>query len=125
MPFPAPPNSFPTKDEMANYLEAYAKRFNLPVRTGIKVAGLSREGRKYVVTAGDRRFEAAHVVVAMSRYQVPRVPALARELGPNIVQFHSVDYRNSQQFREGGVLVVGAGNSGAEIAAEAARSHRT
>src|SRR5262245_50196483 len=79
MPFPAPPFSFPTKDEMADYLERYAARFDLPVRTGVKVDRLTREGRFYVLTAGGRRFEAEHVVVAMANYQVPRTPPLDRK----------------------------------------------
>jgi putative flavoprotein involved in K+ transport len=91
----------------------------------VKVDRLSREDRRYLVTAGDRQFEADHVVVAMASYQAPRVPAFGRELDPGIVQLHSLDYRGPHQLREGGVLIVGAGNSGAEIAAEVARTHRT
>jgi putative flavoprotein involved in K+ transport len=125
MPFPAPAQSFPTKDEMADYLEAYAARFDLPVRTGLKVDGLSRQGDRYIVTAGRRRFEAEHVIIAMARYQVPRIPQFAQELGPNITQFHSLDYRNPDQLSEGGVLLAGAGNSAAEIAVEVGRRHRT
>ena len=121
MPFPAPAHAFPTKDEMAEYLETYAARFHLPVRTGVKVDRLSRRGGRYLVTAGDRRLEAEHVVVAMSPYQNGRVPPFARELDPAVTQLHSSEYRNPSQLRAGGVLVVGAGNSGAEIAAEVAR----
>src|SRR6478672_1007460 len=69
LPFPAPAFSFPTKDEMADYLEAYAKHFDLPVRTGTKVNRLWREGERYIVDAGNRRVEADHVVVAMATYQ--------------------------------------------------------
>lgn len=125
MKFPAPPYSFPTKDEMANYLEAYALHFQLPVRHGVRVDRLTREGRRYVIDAGSRRFQADHVVVAMSSYQVPRVPEFARELRADIVQMHSSEYRNLDQLQPGGVLLVGAGNSGAEIAIEVARAHQT
>jgi putative flavoprotein involved in K+ transport len=125
LPFPAPAVSFPTKDEMADYLEAYAVRFDLPVRTGVKVDGLSREGNRYVLASGDRRVEADNVVVASGAYQRPRVPAFAPELDPGIVQLHSSEYRDPSQLQEGGVLVVGAANSGAEIALEVSRSHRT
>ncbi len=125
MPFPAPTDTFPTKDEMADYLEAYASRFELPVRTGIKVDCLTRNGGRFVVTAGSQRFEADNVVVAMANYQSPRVPPFAPELEPSIVQLHSSEYRNLSQLREGGVLIVGAGNSGSEIALEVARTHPT
>jgi len=125
MKFPGAPFSFPTKDEMADYLEAYAGRFQLPVRNGIQVDRLSRAGGRFQIDAGQHRFEADNVVVAMSSYQVPRVPALAKELHPDILQLHSSHYRNLQQLKPGGVLLVGAGNSGAEIAVEVAREHQT
>ncbi len=125
MPFPAPDWAFPTKDEMADYLEAYAARFEFPVRTGVRVERLSRQGDQFVLDAGDLRFEADHVVVAMANFQRPQVPSFARDLDPGIVQFHSSAYRNPSQLRDGGVLIVGAGNSGAEIAVEVARSHPT
>jgi putative flavoprotein involved in K+ transport len=124
-PFPAPAWSFPTKDEMADYLEAYAARFDLPVRSGVRVDRLSREEGRYVVAAGERRFEADHVVVASGAYQRPRVPAFAAQLDPGIAQLHSSQYRDPSQLREGGVLVVGAANSGAEIALEVSSGHRT
>jgi putative flavoprotein involved in K+ transport len=126
MPFPAPPDTFPTKDEMADYLEAYAARFALPVRSGVKVDRLSRQqDGRYLVEAGERRLEADHVVVAMATYQKPRRPEFARDLDPGVRQLHSADYRAPSQLRDGDVLLVGAGNSGAEIAMELSRSHRT
>ena len=125
VPFPAPPHYFPTKDEMADYLEAYASHFNLPVRTGVKVDILSREGNRFTISAGDQRFEADNVVVAMATFQKPHVPAFARDIDPGIRQIHSIDYRNPGQLRDGGVLIVGGGNSGAEIGIEVARGHQT
>ena len=125
MPFPGPAHSFSTKDEVADYLEAYANRFCLPVRTGVRVVGLSRNGAGFLVDAGDRRFEADNVVVAMGSDQRPRSPAFAASLDPDIVQLHSAAYRNVAQLREGRVLVVGVGNSGAEIALDVAGSHPT
>lgn len=124
MRFPASPHYFPTKDEMADYLEGYAKKFDLPVRLGMRVDRLARENGRFVVTAGNHRFEADNVVVAMSSYQQPKIPDFAGELDPEIVQMHSADYRNPSQLRAGDVLLVGAGNSGSEIAMELSRSHR-
>jgi putative flavoprotein involved in K+ transport len=124
-PFPAPRASYPTKEDVADYLEAYAARFDLPVRAGVAVDGLFREGNWYILVSGDRRFEAKNVVVASGAYQTPRVPAFASELDPGIVQLHSVEYRDPTQLREGGVLVVGAGNSGAEIAFEVSGTRPT
>jgi putative flavoprotein involved in K+ transport len=125
MPFPAPAFSYPTKDEVADYLEAYAARFDLPVRSGVRVDRLSRDGDRYLLAAGDRRFHADHVVVASGGYQRPRIPAFAAELDPGILQLDPYRYRNPSQLPGGGVLVVGAGNSGAEIAFEVAGSHST
>jgi len=124
MPFPAPPFSFPTKNEMADYLEAYARHFALPVRTGTRVERLVRVGSRYRVTAGGRTYEAPHVIVAMATYQQPRIPEFASLLDPSIGQLHSADYRRPSQLPPGGVLVVGAGNSGAEIAMDLIRDGR-
>ncbi len=124
MPFPASPYDFPTKDEMGDYLESYARRFALPVRLGVRVDGLRREGDRFIVTAGALRFEAENVVVAMANYQRPHTPSFASELDPDITQLHSFDYRNPGQLRDGPVLLVGAGNSGSEIAMELAPTRR-
>jgi putative flavoprotein involved in K+ transport len=77
------------------------------------------------VAAGDRRFDADNVVVAMATHQVPWVPPFASEVHPGVLQLHSAEYRNPYQLQHGGVLVVGAGNSGAEIALETAGGHDT
>jgi putative flavoprotein involved in K+ transport len=124
-PFPASPWSFPTKDEMGDYMEAYAKRFDLPVRTGVRVDGVSKEANRYIVACGDQRIEADNVVVASGACQDPRVPPFASELDPSIVQMHSSEYLGPSQLQEGGVLLVGAGNSGAEIGFELSRTHPT
>jgi putative flavoprotein involved in K+ transport len=125
MAFPAPPHTFPTKDEMADYLEAYARHFELPVRTSVRVDDITRQDGDLVVTAGAHRFIADNVVIAMANLQAPHMPAFAGQLDPDIVQLHSSEYRSPAQLREGGVLIVGAGNSGAEIAVETVRTHPT
>lgn len=126
MPFPAARNYFPTKNEMADYLEAYARRFRLPVRSGVRVERLFKRGSRFVVTAGKREFEADQVVVAMAKYQQPQLPAFAASLSSDITQVHSLDYRNLGQLRPGGVVLVGTANSGADIAMEIARGgHET
>jgi putative flavoprotein involved in K+ transport len=124
--FPARPFSFPTKDEMADYLETYARTFALPVRSGVRVERVSRAADGgFLVVAGDHRFHAENVVVAMGYYQRPRVPAFAGKLAPRIVQIHSLQYRNPSQLAPGDTLIVGVGNSGAEIAVESAVRHKT
>ena len=125
MRFPARGSHAPTKDEMADYLEAYAARFALPVRTSTRVDGLTRRGERFVVTAGSQTFEADNVVVAMANFQQPKVPPFAADLDPSIRQLHSFEYRNPAQLTDGAVLVVGVGNSGAEIAMELAKERPT
>jgi putative flavoprotein involved in K+ transport len=116
--------SFPTKDEMADYLESYAARFELQVRNGVEVDGLSKAGGRFVVSAGDDRIEADNAIVATGAHSIPSIPSFAPELDPRIVQVHSSAYRNPSQLQDGDVLLVGAGNSGAELAIELSRSHR-
>ena len=128
MRFPAPAQSFPTAGEMANYLEAYAERFDLPVRTGIGVDAVEKDGDGYVVRAGDRRFEADNVVAATGVFQHDRpvTPDFAPGLDPGIRQLHSADYRSPAQLQPGPTLVVGAAHSGGDIALEVALAgHRT
>jgi putative flavoprotein involved in K+ transport len=119
------PWTYPTKDELADYLETYAEHFDLPVITGTTVDLLRGSGDGFVVHAGAHRFSAENVVVASGTFQEPIVPEFARDLNPEIRQLHSSEYRNPRQLREGPVLVVGASHSGADIAYEVAAEHRT
>jgi putative flavoprotein involved in K+ transport len=125
MAFPGSPWAYPTKDETADYLEAYARAFELPVRSGVKVDRLAKTGDRFEVTCGQHTLFAKNVVVATGAFNNPKVPSFARELDQSIVQLHSKEYRNPSQIQKGAVLVVGAGNSGAEIAMELARHHQT
>jgi putative flavoprotein involved in K+ transport len=118
-------DGFPTKDQIADYLAEYARHFELPVRNGTRVDRLQKQGNGFVLTCGSNRYECRNVIVAMANYQEPRVPHFAGELHAGIVQLHSESYRNSSQLNPGSVLVVGAGNSGADIALDVARKRRT
>lgn len=123
MRFPARPTSFPTKDEMAAYLEQYAGRFQLPVRTATPVRRVARENGGYVVTTDRESLTCANVVVATGTFgRTPYVPEFARDLDPGIVQMHSSAYKNPDQLRPGTVLVVGASHSGSDIAHEVAEA---
>ena len=123
MRFPAHRHSFPTKDEMADYLEAYAEHFELPVLSGAWVRRLSRTDDGYLLETSRGELQADQVVVAMAGYQKPKYPSFAKDLDPSIEQIHTADYKNLSQLREGPALVVGAGNSGAELAKELSAHH--
>jgi putative flavoprotein involved in K+ transport len=124
-PMPLDGWAYPTKDDMADYLEAYAARFELPVITGVAVDSLRRDGDGYAVRAGAHRFTADNVVVASGTFQQPKLPEFAAELDPRITQMHSHDYRNPSQLQDGLVLVVGCSHSGADVALEVAATNPT
>src|SRR4051812_5727017 len=117
MPFPAPPDHLADRDEVADYLERYAERFDLPVRLNASVRALWQDPERFQITVDGSaaRIEAANVIVATGPFQRARVPAVASQLSPSILQLHSSDYRNPFVLPDGPVLVVGAGNSGAQI----------
>lgn len=125
LPFPGDRLGFPTKDELADYLEAYASHFGLPVETGVHVDRIGRDRDHFVVEAGSRRWTAQNVVLATGGCHEPRVPEFADRLAPSVLQLHARDYRNPRQLHPGPVLVVGMGNSGAEIALDVSGSHAT
>jgi putative flavoprotein involved in K+ transport len=125
MRFPASPSDLSTKDAVADYLEAYAEHFKLPVRSGVRVTALDVMDGHYLLSAAGEQIEADQVIVTTGANQTPRVPAFAADLALAIKQLSAGDYNHPSQLRPGGVLVVGAGNSGAEIALEAAKAHET
>jgi putative flavoprotein involved in K+ transport len=122
---PGPQSRMPTKDEMADYLESYATHHALPVRTGVHVSRLRRTEGRFVIQTDAGEFTASNVVVASGSYGNPKVPAFASGLDPHILQLHSHAYRNPEQLQPGHVLLVGAGNSGCDIAMDVAGTHRT
>lgn len=124
MPYPGPAGLLPGKDDIADYFEAYAERFELPVRNGVKVDRIAAEGDGYVVEAGAERIWADNVVIATGAFHNPRIPDFARSLDPAVFQMHSSAYRTPSQVPDGPVLVAGAGQSGAEIALDLVVDHR-
>jgi putative flavoprotein involved in K+ transport len=121
MAFPAPADTYPTKDPVADYLQAYAKAFDLPVQLNAKATELRRlDDESFEVHTADATYQARQVVVATGPFQVPFVPPPAAKLDPSVTQLHSAGYRNPQALPEGPVLVVGGGNSGFQIAEELA-----
>jgi putative flavoprotein involved in K+ transport len=125
MSFPGKGDTFVGKDAVADFLETYADIQGLPVELGVEVTRLGKAEGRYAVEIGDRTLYADNVVVAMADNQVPRVPSFAPDLDYNIVQLHSATYRNPSQLQEGPVLIVGMGNSGADIGLEIAKLHKT
>lgn len=119
------PGDFPGKEAVADYLVAYADKIAAPIRCGVDVQYLERlNGRSgFKVTTSDGSYEAQNVVVATGPFQIPDIPSLVPE-NAGIHQIHSSAYRNPGRLPAGGILVVGAGSSGVQIADELARSGR-
>lgn len=124
LPYPGPSHSIPGKDDIADYLADYAAHFELPVRNNVKVTRVVAEGDRYLVDTADDEVTADNLVVATGGFHNPRIPEFADLLRSDIVQMHSSNYRRPSQLQEGSVLVVGAGQSGAEIALDLIDSHQ-
>jgi len=124
MPFPGPPGTYPTKEQVAGYLNAYAAEFGLPVRLNTRVTALIRTAEGFEARTEGGVFRARQVVVATGPFQVPHVPSAAQQLDGSVTQLHSAGYRNPRTLPSGPVLVVGGGNSGFQIAEELAAAGR-
>ena len=120
MAFPGDPWQFPGKDEVANYLEAYAGRFELPLRLRTTIDHLElRDGGGFRARSGADVIECDNVVIATGTFgRTPAVPEVAQRLNPAIRQLHSSEYKNPAQLQPGATLVVGASHSGYDIAYE-------
>jgi putative flavoprotein involved in K+ transport len=120
MPFPGTPDTYPGKDAAADYLQAYAAAFSLPVRLNARVTQLHKTAEGFEICTQDKTYHARQVVVATGPFQAPFVPSTAQQLDSSVSQLHSAGYRNSQALPPGPVVVVGGGNSGFQIAEELA-----
>ncbi|MFC4306602.1 flavin-containing monooxygenase [Cohnella boryungensis] len=120
-PIDGDPNGYATKDEIACYLEAYANYFELPIQSGVEVTALRKSANEFELETNQGMYKANNVIVATGPFQQPLIPRLAEQANPNIVQVHTALYRNPSSLQDGPVLVVGAGNSGAQIAVELAK----
>ena len=121
--FPAGPTRCPTKAEMAEYLCRFVEHHDLPVRTGVEVRRLTRAGGSFVVETAAGEVLAAQVVLATGPFHRRSVPAVAAGLSPQVHQLHSYDYRSPADVPPGEVLVVGGGNSAAQLAVELSATH--
>lgn len=126
MPLPGPDQVYPTKDEIADYLEAYARQFSLPVRLATRATSLGKYngGFRIDVSTGPQIHSRA-VLIAAGAFQVPSRPAMACNLAPNILQLDGRSYKNPAQLPEGRVLVVGSGATGRQIAKEVGAARET
>ena len=123
MPFPAAADVYPSKDDVADFLKAYAERFDLPVQLDTSVTSLTLDDGHFFAETDGGTLAAKQIVVATGPFQVPFVPPIAKDFDQDLPQIHSADYRNPNSVPEGRILVVGGANTGCQIALELSRSH--
>lgn len=122
MAFPGAPDDYPGKDAVADFLQAYARNLDLPLRLDTEITSLTREGGAYVARNREDEIRARQVVVATGPFHIPFTPAVAGQLDPQLAQIHSAQYRNPDSLPAGKTLVVGGANSGQQIALELSES---
>src|SRR6516165_9214606 len=118
------PFGFMSRAEVIQYFDDYVEKFALPVRCRVEVASVEKSQQGYLVRTSDGKYEAANVVIATGLYQSPKIPAFGMTIPPSILQIHSMDYKNPSALPAGAVLVIGTGQSGAQIAEELYQSGR-
>ncbi len=116
-------NEFPYKDEIATYLEEYARHFQLPVQLQTEVLKIKKEKEIFELHTPTEVLQTKKVIIASGGFQQPFIPSVSANLSSHIFQIHSSQYKSSPQIPQGKVLVVGGGNSGMQIAVELAKTH--
>ena len=119
------PDGFPTKDGVVAYFEEFSEQIKAPIHCGVEVTHAQRnaDSSGFIANTSEGEIEAKHLVAATGPFQVPTIPPVIPK-DAAVTQIHSTGYRNPEQLEEGGVLVVGAGSSGSQIADELLRSGR-
>lgn len=118
------PNGLPSKNEIVHYLNKYVDMNGLTIRLNTEVQQITKENGVFVIKTNNDTLKAAQVVIATGPFQEKRIPPYTHFLDPSIIQLHSSEYRNSNQLQEGTTIVVGAGNSGCQIAVELTQSEK-
>lgn len=118
------PEGFPNKEEMADYLEQYSLKFRLHIQNNEIVHSVNKESSKFRIETNKGLYSAKNVIIATGTFHKPYIPTFSKEIPTYVLQLHTSQYKNHNQLSEGNVLVVGAGNSGAQIAVELANSYK-
>jgi putative flavoprotein involved in K+ transport len=121
--FPIAPDEFASAGQIVDYFEEYVAQIHAPVRCGVEVKSLVKKGDVFIAETTSGTIEASNVVTATGPFQKPVIPALVPQ-DSGITQLHSNTYRNPAQLPPGAVMVIGAGSSGVQIAAELRRAGR-
>ena len=122
LPFPGERDGLPTKEDAANYLEEYARHFQLPIQLGTDVIQVTKTNIGFAVRTNKELYHTEKLVVATGPFHTPYLPPIVADLSDEVLQVHTSSYKNERQLKDGPVLIVGAGNSGAQLAVELAAS---
>ncbi|WP_018932981.1 flavin-containing monooxygenase [Gracilibacillus lacisalsi] len=125
LPLRGDKQGFPSKNEIVSYLKDYVAHFHLPVQLNEAVKSVVKVENNFLIETNKGTYKAKNLVVATGPFQTPYIPKFSKNLSPTINQFHSENYQNSNQLLDGNVVVVGGGNSGAQIAVELSKERET
>ncbi|MBB6444364.1 flavin-containing monooxygenase [Bacillus benzoevorans] len=125
MPFEGEEQGLPNKDEMSAYLKKYRERHKIPIHFHIEVVKVLMMNDHFLIKTNKDDYQAKNVVIATGAFQTANIPSFAKDLSTDINQLHSSEYRNPNQMAAGNVLIIGAGNSGAQIAVELSKERKT
>ncbi|KGR89281.1 oxidoreductase [Ureibacillus massiliensis 4400831 = CIP 108448 = CCUG 49529] len=125
LPLEGDAHGFPNKNEIVSYLKQYANEFNLPIQLQTEVIKVQHQDGIFYIETLQGILQSKNLIIATGAFQTPRIPAFSQKLSSDINQLHSSQYKNPVQLKEGNVLVVGGGNSGAQIAVELSKEKET
>ncbi|MBV5123661.1 NAD(P)/FAD-dependent oxidoreductase [Bacillus halotolerans] len=118
-------HSFPSKNEIVAYLKKYVDRFEMPIQLRTEVISVLKLKNHFLIKTNGEEYQTKNLVIASGPFHTPNIPSISKDLSGNINQLHSSQYKNSKQLVHGNVLVVGGGNSGAQIAVELSKERVT
>lgn len=118
------PNGYMHREDVVQYLEAYIDLYKMPIRYNVRATSVTRPDNTFRVETTAGSFETEQVVIATGTYQTPKIPADAQNIAPAFHQLHTDAYRNPAALPPGGILVIGGGQSGCQIAEELYQSGR-
>jgi len=118
-------HGLPSKDEVAEYLETYAVKFKLPIQFGTEVLKVTHKNDVFLIDTNKGSLTARNIVIATGPFHRKYIPEFVNKLGKDVIQLHSSEYKNPTQLKPGNVLIVGGGNSGAQIAVELSETKNT
>ncbi len=125
MSFEGDKQGFPTKDEVVTYLKNYVERYEIPIHFHTEVVSVSKLNGNFLIKTNQGEYQAKNIVIATGPFQTPKIPLFSKEIPSTINQIHSSQYKNSSQLLDGNALVIGGGNSGAQIAVELSKERDT